>query len=103
MITYSKFNIGQQVRHKLLGFLGVIIDIDPIYSLNKKNNKKKKKYKKLPWYHIITEDNNGYPIYIYLSEDQLLLEFNKKHPKQKLLDELSQIIKQQLKTYKSNN
>lgn len=29
----SKFGIGQQVRHKLLGYLGVVIDIDPEYSL----------------------------------------------------------------------
>ncbi|WP_226374937.1 heat shock protein HspQ, partial [Pectobacterium quasiaquaticum] len=29
----SKFGLGQQIRHKLLGFPGVIIDIDPEYSL----------------------------------------------------------------------
>lgn len=29
----SKFGIGQQVRHTLLGFLGVVVDIDPEYSL----------------------------------------------------------------------
>ncbi len=103
MIINSKFNIGQQVRHKLLGFLGVIIDIDPIYSLNKKNKIKKKKYKKLPWYHVIIEDNNGHHIHIYLSEDQLSWEIKKKHPKQKSLDKLSNIIKKQLKIYKLKN
>jgi hemimethylated DNA binding protein len=25
----SKFGIGQQVRHTLLGYLGVIVDVDP--------------------------------------------------------------------------
>ncbi|EOE5499272.1 hemimethylated DNA-binding YccV-like domain-containing protein [Cronobacter sakazakii] len=25
----SKFGIGQQVRHSLLGYLGVVVDIDP--------------------------------------------------------------------------
>lgn len=30
----SKFGIGQQVRHTLLGYLGVIVDIDPEYSLD---------------------------------------------------------------------
>lgn len=30
----SKFGIGQQVRHSLLGFLGVVVDIDPEYSLD---------------------------------------------------------------------
>jgi heat shock protein HspQ len=29
----SKFGIGQQVRHTLLGYLGVVVDIDPVYSL----------------------------------------------------------------------
>lgn len=28
-----KFGIGQQIRHKLLGYPGVVIDIDPEYSL----------------------------------------------------------------------
>ncbi|MGP1954768.1 MAG: heat shock protein HspQ, partial [Arsenophonus sp. NC-QC1-MAG3] len=35
MMTTSKFNIGQQVRHKLLGYLGVIVDVDAEYSLDK--------------------------------------------------------------------
>lgn len=30
----SKFGLGQQVRHQLLGFLGVIVDVDPEYSLD---------------------------------------------------------------------
>lgn len=28
----SKFGIGQQVRHRLSGVLGVIVDVDPEYS-----------------------------------------------------------------------
>ncbi len=109
MIIYSKFNIGQQVRHKLLNFLGVIIDIDPIYSLKNKfkfNNKiykKNKIFKKYPWYHVITEDNNGNPIYTYISEIQLSLEIQKIHPEQLSLDKLSILIKKQLKYYKFKN
>jgi len=30
----SKFGIGQQVRHVLLGYLGVVVDIDPEYALS---------------------------------------------------------------------
>lgn len=30
----SKFGIGQQVRHRLSGVLGVIVDVDPVYSLD---------------------------------------------------------------------
>jgi heat shock protein HspQ len=29
-----KFGIGQQVRHRLSGVLGVIVDVDPEYSLD---------------------------------------------------------------------
>ncbi len=101
MIISSKFNIGQQVRHKLLGFLGVIIDIDAKYSLNnnKKNKKiyKNKKIKKSPWYHVIIEDNNGYPIHIYLEEHHLILEYEKNHPNQSSLDKLSKTIKKKFK------
>ena len=28
----SKFGIGQQVRHSLLGYLGVVVDIDGIFA-----------------------------------------------------------------------
>lgn len=33
MMATSKFSIGQQVRHKLLGYTGVIVDAE--YSLDK--------------------------------------------------------------------
>lgn len=28
----SKFGIGQQVRHTLLGYLGVIVDVDRVFA-----------------------------------------------------------------------
>ncbi len=31
----SKFGIGQQVRHSLLGYLGVVVDIDPVQTIRK--------------------------------------------------------------------
>ncbi len=103
MIILSKFNIGQQVRHKLLGFLGVIIDIDPEYSLSKLNTKEysiNNTFKKSPWYHVVMEDNNGYPIHTYLAEHQLCWENINEHPEQKSLDELSKKIKKQFKKSK---
>ncbi len=107
MTTFSKFNIGQQVRHKLLGFLGVIIDIDPEYSLLESDITeellKNKTFKKSPWYHVIMEDNNGYPIHTYLAEAQLSWENQKEHPEQPSLDELSNKIKKQFKKPKLRN
>lgn len=34
----SKYGIGQQVRHSLLGYLGVVVDIDPEYSLTSRQS-----------------------------------------------------------------
>ncbi len=107
MIISSKFNIGQQVRHKLLGFLGVIIDVDAEYSLYNDIKKKKinikKKFQKSPWYHVIIENNNGYPIYTYIAEFQLIWESEINHPNQPSLDKLSKKIKKQFKIKKLKN
>ncbi len=82
MIINSKFNIGQIVVHKLLGFLGIIIDIDPIYSFKNKNIKNNKKNN--PWYHVLIEDNNGNYIHIYLEEYQLYWKKIEKYEKSSL-------------------
>ncbi len=99
MIKSSKFNIGQKVKHKLLEFIGIIIDIDPEYSLN--NNKEKKKinntFIKSPWYHVIIEDDNGYPIHTYLAEEQLFLETQNKNNNKSILNNLYKIIKKKFK------
>ncbi|QJC37563.1 heat shock protein HspQ [Enterobacteriaceae endosymbiont of Donacia bicoloricornis] len=106
MIT-SKFGIGQQVRHKLLGFLGVIVDIDPEYSLHDpKINEvaESKKLRNKPWYHVVMEDDNGQPIHTYLSEVQLSSEpLDNEHSENSSLDELSAAIKKQLITPRLRN
>ncbi len=105
IIISSKFNIGEQVEHKLLGLTGVIIDIDPKYSLNNSSNAKKinKSLKKKPWYHIIIEDHNGYPMHIYLSETQLSWKIKEEYSEKTSLDKLSKIIKKQIKNNKTDN
>ncbi len=106
MIIFSKFNIGQQVRHKLFGFLGVIIDIDYKYNYTELNLDKKlinKTFKKSPWYHVIMEDDNGYPIHTYLAEDQLSWENQIEHFETSSLDKLSNSIKKQFKKPKLRN
>ncbi len=106
MIIISKFNIGQKVRHKLLGFLGIIIDIDSQYFLIKKNIKNffiNKTNKKSPLYYVIMEDNNGYPIHTYLSENQLSLEIKKKYIKNSLIYKLYKKIKKKIKKLKLKN
>lgn len=50
----SKFGIGQQVRHSLLGYLGVVVDIDPVYSLSEPSPDElavNDELRAAPWYH----------------------------------------------------
>ncbi len=91
-----KFGIGQQIRHKLLGYPGVIIDIDPEYSLQKPTWEELDAHDTLrscPWYHVVMENEQGQPMHTYLAEAQLIQEEVTKdeHPS---LDELAQEIKQ---------
>ncbi|MBS0969817.1 heat shock protein HspQ [Chimaeribacter arupi] len=95
----SKFGIGQQVRHKLLGFLGVVIDIDPEYSLEKPSAEEVAGNERLrfaPWYHVVMEDDQGQPVHTYLAEAQLDREVADAHPEQPSLDELAAKIRHQL-------
>ncbi len=100
MIIHSKFNIGQIVIHKLLGFSGIIIDIDPIYSLKNKNIKNNKKKK--PWYHVLIEDNNGNYLHIYLEEYQLSWKKKEKYEKSSLNNIYKTIKKNKIKKNKLN-
>lgn len=102
----SKFGIGQQVRHRLLGYLGVIIDVDPEYSLEKPTLDevtKNDSLRKSPWYHVVMEDDTGKPIHTYLAEVQLGYEDNLVHPEQSTLDELSESIRLQLQAPRLRN
>ncbi len=106
MILTSKFNIGQKIKHKLFGFSGVIIDIDYKYSIQELNLEESlihKTFKKSPWYHVIMEDDNGYPIHIYLAEDQISWENKNEYLEKTSLDKLSSSIKKQFKKPKLRN
>ncbi|MGL4860883.1 MAG: heat shock protein HspQ [Enterobacteriaceae bacterium] len=93
----SKFAIGQQVRHKLLGYLGVIIDIDPEYSLavhpTSEELSGNETLRFSPWYYVVMEDELGRPIHTYLAEAQLISEEQEIHPEHIELDELAEKIK----------
>lgn len=99
MMIASKFGLGQQVRHSLLGYLGVIVDIDPEYSLDAPaadeiaNNDA---LRAAPWYHVVMEDDEGQPVHTYLAEAQLQSEVRDEHPEQPSMDELAHTIRQQL-------
>jgi heat shock protein HspQ len=102
----SKFGIGQQVRHKLLGYLGVVIDVDPEYSLEKPSLDEiaaDATLRAAPWYHVVMEDDEGKPIHTYLAEVQLNYETSPVHPEQPTLDDLAESIRQQLQAPRLRN
>lgn len=95
----SKFGIGQQVRHSLLGYLGVVVDIDPEYSLDEPEDDElaaNGSLRAAPWYHVVMEDNDGRPVHTYLAEAQLSGEPFAEHPEQPSLDELAESIRRRL-------
>ena len=94
----SKFGIGQQVRHTLLGYLGVIVDVDPEYEIAANDE-----LRAAPWYHVVMEDDDGQPIHTYLAEAQLSSETRDEHPEQPSLDELAKTIRQQLQAPRLRN
>jgi len=95
----SKFGIGQQVRHRMLGYLGVVIDVDAEYSLEKPKVEELEtddSMRTAPWYHVVMEDEKGEPVHTYLAEIQIDHEAARSHPEQSALDDLAESIRSQL-------
>ena len=102
----SAHGIGQQVRHSLLGYLGVVVDIDPVYSLSEPSPDElavNDELRAAPWYHVVIEDDNGLPVHTYLAEAQLSSELQDEHPEQPSMDELAQTIRKQLQAPRLRN
>ncbi|CAM3487278.1 heat-shock protein HspQ [Rouxiella silvae] len=97
--TASKYGIGQQVRHRMLGYLGVVIDVDAEYSLDKPEADQIEaddQMRAAPWYHVVMEDDEGQPIHTYLAEIQIDHEARIAHPEQSSLDDLAESVRSQL-------
>ncbi|MBU9847231.1 heat shock protein HspQ [Rahnella ecdela] len=102
----SKFGIGQQVRHRLLGYLGVVIDVDAEYSLEKPgvdDVAADDSMRTAPWYHVVMEDEEGQPVHTYLAEIQIDHEAAHSHPEQTSLDDLAESIRSQLQAPRLRN
>lgn len=97
----TKFGIGQQVRHALLGYLGVVVDIDPEYALSEAHEGYlaiNSSLRNTPWYHVVMENDNGMAVHTYLAEALLSGEGEQEHPEQASLDELAASIRKRLQT-----
>ncbi|EMM5119268.1 heat shock protein HspQ [Providencia stuartii] len=106
MMITSKYGIGQQVRHKLLGYLGVVVDVDAEYSLEQPHDDdiaSNSTLRDLPWYHVVMADDNGEAIHTYLAEAQITYETADDHPEQPSMDELAESIRSQLQAPRLRN
>lgn len=107
MKSFSKFNIGQKVKHKLFGCVGIVIDIDAEYFFSEKPRENdiasNYSFRSSPWYHVIMEDDDGNPVHIYLAEDQITYENSNKDLEKSFLDELSESVKAQFQIPKFQN
>lgn len=99
----SKFGLGQQVRHQLLGFLGVVVDVDPEYSLEDPHIADGDSLRDAPWYHVVMENEEGETVHTYLAEAQLCWERPGEHPEHPSMDKLAASIREQLQAPRLRN
>ena len=56
----AKFEVGQIIRHRLFDYVGVIFDVDPIFSGTEDWYEvvaKSRPPKDQPWYHVLVHDS----------------------------------------------
>jgi heat shock protein HspQ len=72
----AKYPIGNQVKHRIFGFRGVIFDVDPVFSNSEEwyesipENVRPKRDQ--PFYHLFAEAPNKAPYVAYVSEQNLI-------------------------------
>jgi len=71
----AKFGIGQQVRHRLFPFRGIIYDVDPQFANTEEwwesIPEEIRPVKNQPFYHLLAENDSSYYM-AYVSEQNLL-------------------------------
>ncbi len=75
MIRSAKFSIGQQVRHRLFPFRGVIFDVDPEFANTEEwwtsIPEEIRPHKNQPFYHLFAVNESSHYV-AYVSEQNLL-------------------------------
>lgn len=67
----ARFSIGDVVAHRLFGYRGVVIDVDPVFGLSDEwyeQVAQSRPPRNAPWYHVIAE---GSPAPRYVAERNL--------------------------------
>lgn len=72
----AKYPIGNQVKHRIFGFRGVIFDVDPVFSNSdewyESIPESTRPRKDQPFYHLFAEAPDKAPYVAYVSEQNLV-------------------------------
>jgi len=76
-IAHASFGIGEKVRHRLLGFRGVVFDVDPIFANSEEwweaIPEAARPSRDQPFYHLFAD--NGEASYVaYVSQQNLIVD-----------------------------
>ena len=55
----ARFAVGELVRHRLFGYRGVVVDVDPVFQLSEEwyhVMARSRPPKDRPWYHVLVHD-----------------------------------------------
>ena len=80
----AKYPIGNQVKHRIFGFRGVIFDVDPVFANSEEwyesipENVRPKRDQ--PFYHLFAEAPNNSPYVAYVSEQNLVEDDEQSEP-----------------------
>ena len=87
----AKYPIGNQVKHKIFGFRGVIFDVDPVFANTEEWYESipedVRPRKDQPFYHLLAE-NDEITYEAYVSEQNLLVDDSDEPIKHPLIEEI---------------
>jgi len=69
--AHPRFTIGEVVAHRLFGYRGVVVDVDPDFQLSDEwyeQVARSRPPRDAPWYHVVAEDS---PALRYVAERNL--------------------------------
>ena len=70
----AEFGVGQVVHHRLFGYRGVVVDVDPCFLGSEEWYRQVARTnppKDAPWYHVLVDDTDGEGSATYVAERNL--------------------------------
>lgn len=58
----ARFSVGEVVRHRLFGYRGVVVDVDPVFELTDEwyeQVARSRPPRDAPWYHVVAEGSDA--------------------------------------------